>query len=172
VADCLLRRPPAQFLRGGIHPRHAAVGVGHEHGVTDGLQRRFQVLHQCAKVELITLPRRDILEVDRQAIGRRIDAVLEPAIVRRIVRLEELGFAGRERALVRLVKALPDPFGELGPDVPADELLWSTAEDLGRPGVDVCVDPLTIERDDRIRDALEDHQKFVADARSGSRDIG
>ena len=97
----------------------------------------------------------DVVEIDGQALGRGIDPVLEPAVVRRVVLLQQQRRLLGHRLLVVAREGLVAAFRELAPDVLADQVLRRAPEDLRRLRVDVGVDPVLVERDERIGDALE-----------------
>jgi hypothetical protein len=97
----------------------------------------------------------DVLEEDREAAGVRENAVVEPPAVRRVIRFELPRLAFADGAFVLVVERLVDAFGELGPDVFADERRRGSAEHSAGVLVDVAVAPVGVERDESVARGLE-----------------
>ena len=97
----------------------------------------------------------DVVEIDRQPVRRRIDAVLEPAVVRRIERLDLQRALFGHRLFVGEMERLPGAFRKLRPDVPADQFPDCTPEELAGLRIGVGVAPVPIQRHVGIGDPLE-----------------
>ena len=104
----------------------------------------------------------DILEEDREPASVRENAIVEPAIVRRVVRFDLMRLPVGHGELVLLLERLPDAFRELGPDVLADQRLRVAAEHMSGVRVDVRVSPLRVEGDEAVARGLEHARERVA----------
>ena len=161
IAGGRVRDEPAQRLE--QHAQHL-LQVERARERVAHVAQRLGALAVTALDLLDPLALRDLREVDRDAGARPVDAVLEPAVPRLVVLLEEDRRLLVHRLLVRGVERLLDAFGELLPDVLADEVGRLAAEQLARALVDVRVAPVAVECDEAVGDALEDGSHLLGES--------
>jgi hypothetical protein len=120
-------------------------------GVTDAV-----ALGAPGKLLLGQLSIGHVGEEDGQAVRRGMQPVLEPAAVGLVVLLEGGRLLVAHGPLIGEVERLTDAFGELRPDVAADQVPRIAPEHLPGAPVHVDVAPLAVERDERVGHRLED----------------
>ena len=130
--------------------------VAHHHAFGHRRDHRAVAVLAGLQCGIGALALADVVKKDRDAAARRVDAVLEPAIVGRVVLLDKHIAAFAHGLLVGMIEGLAHAFGKLGPDMLADEFVAAAPEDLRGVFVHVGVAPIPVERHEGIADALED----------------
>jgi hypothetical protein len=161
----LVERPDAR--EGRVEVAHHGLGAQAQHAARLRFLREreadVRAEHRGARTIrqrlLVALAPRDVLKVDREAVGRRVRADVQPAIERRVEQLEVDGHLLGHGTVVLLVSLRADQIGQLFPDVLPDQIagvaLHARDQLRGLP-VDVGDPPLVVEGDEAVGDAVED----------------
>jgi len=152
LSDESLPRDAERRLDGAVDVGDLVAVVEGDDAVVDGLDDGGVLVG----LALLTLALGDVAQVHGQAVLRGVGADLEPRLQRVVERLEGDGLLlvhravelGRERGVSRLGEHVPDDLPEQAPTGRVEHLL--------RPVVEVYEPPGSVEREERVRDAVDD----------------